>query len=138
MYALVCSEATCWLPGRFFYQPEIHNGKELSTIQLSHSLWMARSQQLAGDNLVVAAITNCDGTATTKQNESIYFYGRLASVAAPWCFHPEFNQLLARMPTPQFSAGHYKDKEEFYRERQKIYHSCVRHLLKVFNEKSKM
>jgi hypothetical protein len=125
-----------WGSGRFFYKPEIHEGQALSTIQLSHGLWMARAQLEVGDGLVVPVQTGCDGTGVLKHKESVFFWGRLSSAAAPWCFHPEFNQVLARMPVPDFSKGHYKDKEEFYRERMKIHHSCVRHLMKVFNEKS--
>lgn len=73
--------------GSFAYHPEFANDTQFETVQLHHSAWFHMAQTSIGkENMVLAVATNCDGTGTTSQKESIFFYMRLANATAPGCF----------------------------------------------------
>jgi hypothetical protein len=126
-------------PGAFAYGPEFLNGdEELETIQLHHSAWFHKAQHTVGkENMVIAVITNSDGTNTTSKNETIFLYLRMGNENAPGCFSGNGTKLIGIIPDIKWEDVKFQRQEDFQRAKQKLYHDCIDKIFENFHEASK-
>ena len=123
------------------YNPELKKEflgeSNLETIQLHHSAWWHKAQQEVGKkNMVLAAVTNVDGTNTTSQKETIFIYIRLGNATAPSCFDKTNCRLIGIIPDLNRKDCKFVNDEEFYRARLKIFHDSIDKIFEKFHEAS--
>ena len=124
-------------PGKFAYSPEFFDGKEHATIQLHQSAWWHVAQHSIGmENMVLAVVTNCDGTNTSAKGETIFFYMRLGNATAPGCFDRSMTRLIGIIPDVRKPDGKWKDDDSFQRARLRLVHDSVAKIFDEFNKAS--
>ena len=124
--------------GRFAYEPEFLEQSEFSTIQLNHSAWWHKAQHSIGkDNMVVAVVTNCDGTATSNKAETVFLYLRLGNATAPGCFDRESTRLIGIIPDIKMEDGRWTDAEAFVRAKARLFHDSIAKIFKNFKKAGK-
>lgn len=124
-------------PGAFAYAPEFVRDSEgnLQNRQLHQSAWFHKAQHAIGrENMVLAAVSNCDGVMVTKKHETIFFYLRLGNATAPVCFDPSCTQLIATVPDIAQETGMSDDT--YYRAKARLFHLCIEKIFARFNEAS--
>ncbi len=123
--------------GNFAYSPSFLRESTLETIQLHQSAWWHRAQQEVGpENMVLAVVTNVDGTNTTSQKETIFIYLRLGNATAPGCFQPTNCRLIGIIPDLNRKECKFDDDEDFYRAKHKVFHDSINKIFEKFHEAS--
>lgn len=124
-------------PGAFSYAPSFFRDESgtFKTIQLEHSAWFHKAQELVGrDNLVLAIMTNADGTNTTSKQETVFVYLRIGNATAPGGFGPDHLRLIAIVPELKRKECNFDDDEEFQRARLKLFHDSIDKIFETFHK----